>query len=219
MTWIILVSAAVAVHQRWISVAASLITGAAIAWQLPYYLSPRLPTHPDDTIYVIGDSISAGIGNRDIICWPELIQCQHRLKVVDLSQAGATVGSSLQRLTRIGTDSHMVFIEIGGNDVLHETSIVEFEQSLETLLRCVCHSGRVVVMMEIPLPPFRSQYGSVQRRLAHRFGVILIPRRFFSDVLAGKDATLDGFHLTQRGHDEMARMVGRFIPVDFAPVR
>lgn len=220
VTWIALVAAAFAVRQRRILItAAIIITCTAIAWQLPYYLPPRLPTHPDDTMYLIGDSISAGIGNRDIICWPKLIQRDYRVKMVDLSRGGATIQSSLECLKQIGSDSHLVFLEIGGNDVLHETPTAEFGESLETLLRSVCHPGRVVVMMEIPLPPFRSQYGAVQRRLAHRFGVILIPRRFFSDVLAGKNATLDGFHLTQRGHEEMARTIGRFISANFAPVR
>src|SRR5208283_2997087 len=81
--WIIVVAAVIAVRQRWILIAAAtIITCTAIVWQLLYYLPPRLPTHPDDTMYLIGDSISAGIGNRDIICWPKLIQRDYRVKVV-----------------------------------------------------------------------------------------------------------------------------------------
>ncbi|HVM59677.1 MAG TPA: GDSL-type esterase/lipase family protein [Verrucomicrobiae bacterium] len=218
--WIILVIGGIAVRRRRLPIVVAIfITCAAIAWQFLYYLPPHLPPHPDDTMYLIGDSISAGIGSPDISCWPELIRRHYRINLVDLSRAGATVQSSLDRTNQIGADSHLVFMEIGGNDVLHETPIAEFEESLATLLSRVCCPDRVVVMMEIPLPPFRSQYGAVQRRLAHRFGVILIPRRFFSDILAGKDATLDGFHLTQTGQDEMARMIGRFISADFAAVR
>jgi acyl-CoA thioesterase I len=219
-TWFFIGAAVIAFGRRWILIAsAAIITCTAILWQLRYYLPPRLPPHPDDTVYLIGDSISAGLDNSDIVCWPALVQRQYRVTMVDLSFGGATIQSSLDRLTRIGADSHLVFLEIGGNDMLHGTPIAEFERSLQTLFRRVCRPGRTVVMIEIPLPPFQSQYGAVQRRLAHQFGVILIPRRFFSDVLAGKNATLDGLHLTQQGHEKMARMIEHFISVDFVPIR
>jgi acyl-CoA thioesterase-1 len=195
---------------------ATLVTCTAIMWQFPYYRAPRLPTHPDDTFYLIGDSISAGIGTRDITCWPQLIQQQYRVNVVDLSFGGATVQSSLQRTVKIADDTHLVFLEIGGNDVLGRTSLPDFETSLDTLLKTVCRPQRTVVMLEIPLPPFCSDYGSIQRRLARRFGVILIPRRFFADVLTGAQATLDGIPLSQQGHEKMTRMVGQFLSPDFA---
>jgi lysophospholipase L1-like esterase len=36
---------------------------------------------------------------------------------------------------------------------------------------------------------------------------MLIPKRYFASVFAGADATVDGLHLSGRGHQRMARIV------------
>jgi hypothetical protein len=45
-----------------------------------------------------------------------------------------------------------------------------------------------------------------QRDMAEKHGVALIPRRIFAGVLEGKDSTMDGIHLSNRGHEKMARV-------------
>jgi acyl-CoA thioesterase I len=66
---------------------------------------------------------------------------------------------------------------------------------------------RLVVMLELPLPPLYNRFGEIQRRLARRHGVVLIPKRYFASVLIGEQATLDGLHLSQSGHQKMAEMI------------
>lgn len=62
-------------------------------------------------------------------------------------------------------------------------------------------------MFELPLPPFCNEFGRVQRRLAAKHGVTLIPKRVFATVLAGEEATLDSIHLSRAGHERMAEVV------------
>jgi acyl-CoA thioesterase-1 len=64
-----------------------------------------------------------------------------------------------------------------------------------------------VAMFELPIPPLYEGFGRVQRDLASRYGVALIPKRILLSVIEAADATVDSLHLTQQGHDEMADVV------------
>ena len=64
-------------------------------------------------------------------------------------------------------------------------------------------------MFELPLPPFYHSYGMTQRRLAKKYEVALIPKRYFLSILAAGDATLDSIHLSQSGHQSMSDLVWR----------
>ena len=92
-----------------------------------------------------------------------------------------------------------------------EEPLAGYEHHLRRLLDAVRAPGRTVVMLGIPLPPFASEYGRIQRALAEDAGVALIPKRHFARILAGPDATIDGLHFTDSGHQEMARTVAQLI--------
>jgi lysophospholipase L1-like esterase len=64
-------------------------------------------------------------------------------------------------------------------------------------------------MFELPLLPHKIAYGQIQRRLATKYGVRLIPKRYFVGVIRGADATSDGLHLTNAGAHRMAALVAR----------
>jgi hypothetical protein len=66
-------------------------------------------------------------------------------------------------------------------------------------------------MFELPLLPDRIAYGRIQRRLALKYDVWLIPKRYFTAVIAGPDATSDGLHLTDVGDRRMAVLVTRVL--------
>ena len=54
-------------------------------------------------------------------------------------------------------------------------------------------------------------YGVEQRRIASRYRILLIPRRYFMRVLAAPGATLDGIHLSETGRRRMAQMVWEMV--------
>jgi lysophospholipase L1-like esterase len=59
----------------------------------------------------------------------------------------------------------------------------------------------------LPLAPWHIRYGRIQRELAGEFGVVLIPKSFFANVLSTKGATDDLAHLSPEGHKIMAEKV------------
>ncbi|WP_337174067.1 GDSL-type esterase/lipase family protein [Paludisphaera sp.] len=183
----------------------------AAAWmsaalvELPYHRLPRLPRQPGRPVLgIIGDSLTAGMEDREAVTWPRILADRHGVTVRDHSVAGAGVVSASRQAASVSPDERLVLLEIGGNDILGGTSPAEFEAGLARLLAEIRRPDRVVVMLELPLPPTYNAFGLAQRRLARQYGAILVPRRSLLGVLLQKDATLDSIHLSPGGHREMA---------------
>ncbi len=193
--------------------AASLVLLLAEA---PHLRSPRIRVDAGQPLYVVGDSISAGIGSGER-CWPEVLAAATTLRVVNLAEPGATTQSALAQVPRIAESNAVVLLEIGGNDLLDRKDAATFEAHLDQLVSVLRANGHDVAMFELPLFPFQNAYGRAQRAVAKRHAVALIPRRHFARVLGMPDGTLDGLHLTQKGHDEMARRVAALFRIEPAP--
>jgi acyl-CoA thioesterase-1 len=188
-----------------------MVWATAVALELPHHITPTLPALGNPTLFLIGDSVSAGMSDADKATWPRILARTRNIDVRDLSRMGATVGSALKQAERIGDDEGLVLLEIGGNDVLGSTTADQFEDRLEELLTAVCRPARTVVMVELPLPPFCNRFGMIQRRLARDYDVPLIPRRVLVSVLTTNGATVDGIHLTRAGHEQMAEMMWNIV--------
>ncbi len=183
------------------------LTFFALIYELPRSFLPEVPGLTNRTLYVIGDSISAGIGTIEERTWP-IIVGEADYTVVDVSQAGATVDSAVRnQLGKIAGETGFVILEIGGNDALMGTPIEEYEEALTKLLTELQSSQRTIIMFEIPVLPWHLEYNRILRRLAAETGVILIPKRFMADIFAAKNSTLDLAHLSPTGHELMAEKV------------
>jgi len=161
-------------------------------------------------LVVIGDSISSGI-SQHVPSWPSVLQQMTGIPVRNLAKPGAKVIDGCAMAEDVSPEDRLVLIEIGGNDLLSGTSSFEFERGLELLLKRLATQGRTVVMFELPLLPNRISYGQIQRRLASKYGVWLIPKRCFAAVLGDANATLDGLHLSQEGARQMALLVEKVL--------
>jgi lysophospholipase L1-like esterase len=168
---------------------------------LPPVTGPR-----DDHVFIIGDSLSSGLGQSPP--WPVFLQQATGVQAKNLARPGAGVNDALAMANQITSADHLVLLEIGGNDLLAGIPADKFAMGLEALLMKVCAFGRTVVMFELPLIPSRIGYGQAQRRLAARYHVVLIPKRFLADVL-GPSSTSDGMHLSEPGAQKMAALVAR----------
>jgi acyl-CoA thioesterase I len=184
----------------------------ALVAELPFHINPYIPRNKTGKLYLIGDSVSAGIGGKGEVTWPVIFSRKYGIEVNNLSVAGATVGSILPQALKINDDNTMVLLEIGGNDLLSMTSQLEFEQNLRSLLQKIVHRpDRAVIMLELPLAPWHIGYGRIQRKLADEFGVTLIPKSFLADIFGTKGATVDLAHLTPEGHEIMAEKIGHIL--------
>jgi acyl-CoA thioesterase-1 len=193
--------------KRVVSVAAIVLCVIAVLIELPFHFQPSLDRGDFDCVYTIGDSISAGIAAMDERPWPGIFRDEYGVEVIDLSAAGATVTSALSQARRIDRPDAIVFIEIGGNDLFENTPYNLFEQGLSQLLEKAAESERMVVMLELPLRPRDIRYGRIQRRLAGKYGAVLVPKHFFARLFSTKGATVDLVHLSQAGHQLMAERV------------
>jgi len=194
---------------------AVLVWIGVVAMELPYHLTPRVPAVQQQALWIVADSVTAGVADPKVQTWPGLLAKQHNVVVHDFSQPGETLGSALRTVARNPVGSGVVLLEIGGNDMLGSTTDDDFEDRLDRLLAQVSGQGQVVVMFELPLPPFRNALGMAQRRLAAKHGAILIPKRLFVDILTTEGATIDGIHLTQEGQNRMEELVWRVVAPAF----
>lgn len=193
--------------RRWSAWAMAVAWSVAVAIEVPYHLVPTLHPAPARSITVIGDSITAGVGDMRLETWPRVLAREHHLMVRDWSSPGDTTASALKRIRGRKIDSPVVILEIGGNDLLGTTSPAAFRDALDALLARVSAPGRQVLLFELPLPPFYHEIGRIQRELARKHGALLIPKRVLLSVLRGDGATLDTIHLSRPGHRRMAERV------------
>jgi acyl-CoA thioesterase I len=195
------------------SVMAGLVVITTTAFGLaefPYHRLPHIDVPRGTNIYVLGDSISAGMGTKHK-CWPVVLSEMTSLSVVNLAQPGATVQSALKQADGIAASNAVVVVEIGGNDMLGDADATTFRNQLDVLLSSLRLRQHQVMMLELPLFPFKNAFGEAQRELAAKHGVSLLPKRCFTKVLGTKNGTLDGLHLAQDGHDAMAKIIAGVI--------
>jgi len=175
-------------------------------FELQHRSLPLISGMPSDHLVIIGDSISAGIDPR-VPPWPTVMQATTGIRVKNLSSVGAFTAEGLGMAAKVESEDRVVLIEMGGNDLIGGVPSVQFGRSLDALLQKVTAPGRTVVMFELPLLPDRISYGQIQRRLAKKYGVWLIPKRYFTGVIGGANATSDGLHLLPEGTRRMATVV------------
>ena len=185
-------------------------TAALLLAELPRLRSPRLRIPDGTPLVVIGDSISSGIGSGERV-WPDTLALLTSHPVRNLAQPGATTRDAMRQLDRLADPHAVVLLEIGGNDLLKRTNAAAFRQHLDALLAALRTRGHDVLMFELPLFPFQNAYGRAQRALARRHHVTLLPRRHFARALGTPGGTLDGIHLSQTGHDELARRLAALL--------
>jgi acyl-CoA thioesterase-1 len=190
---------------------ASVLTLCALVLVLELSFEMNVRPPRGEPLYVIGDSVSAGIQGPKERTWPALLAEDYGIEMVNLAESGATTASALKQAERIGAGSGLVLLEIGGNDLFAPTPPAQFRKDLVRLLERVVRPGRPVVMLELPILPWQMRYGRIQRQVAASFGVTLVPKRFFADVLQQEGSTLDLAHLSALGHQRMADAVARLL--------
>lgn len=172
--------------------------------------TPRISVDDGTTIYVIGDSISAGIG-EDIPVWPTLLEKITARRVVNLARPGTTVEDGMNQADGITESRAMIIIEIGGNDLLGRTDAESFHAQLDSLVAALRSSDHQILLLELPLFPFQNAFGRAQREVAARHNIALLPRRRFASVLGMPNGTIDGIHLSADGHKALAEIIAQVI--------
>ncbi len=171
--------------------------------EVPHRIAPSIPFNKDGVLYTLGDSLSMGADSKDGN-WPALLAERADMKVHAFAFGGARLSTAMSNADRVEPDASLIIVELGGNDIFYDTPSSQFAAELDRMLERLTRHGAPVVMLELPLPPFYNGFGSAQRRLSDKYGVLLVPRNVLARVLSTPGATVDGLHLSNAGHQMLA---------------
>ena len=179
------------------------------------YRTPKKDKAPE-RLLVLGDSLTSG-GFGESGRWTTILGERCGLEIRDLSTPSETTRTAARS---IGPDDlegiEAVLVELGGNDMLDDRNAGDFERDLDELFSLVesVGDGTALYHLEFPVLPGKWGFAAVQRRLAQRHGVELIPKRVLAAVLTDPANTFDGLHLNDRGHAELALRVMPWLGCD-----
>jgi acyl-CoA thioesterase-1 len=165
----------------------------------------------EQTIVVVGDSLSSGYGIAAEQSWVAMLEDRLRsegygYQVVNASIAGDTSAGGLARLPRLLEvhDPALVVLELGGNDGLRGQPVATLRDNLARMIEQSQESGAEVVLAGIQIPPnygttYTSALAAVYPELAQQFGVALI-EFLLADVALNRDLMQpDGIHPNAAG--------------------
>ncbi|MDU4252767.1 arylesterase [Pseudomonas sp.] len=158
------------------------------------------------TLLVVGDSISAGLGLDTSLGWVNLLD--KRLKeqgfdyeVVNASISGDTTAGGLARLPALLSEQKpkLVVIELGGNDGLRGMAPAQLQQNLSGMVQQSQKAGAQVILLGMRLPPnygqrYTEAFARVFESVASEQKVALVP--FFLEGVGGVQDMMqaDGIH-------------------------
>lgn len=158
------------------------------------------------TLLVVGDSISAGLGLDTSLGWISLLD--KRLKeqgfdyqVVNASISGDTTAGGLARLPALLSEQKpkLVVIELGGNDGLRGMAPAQLQQNLASMVDQSRQAGAKVILLGMRLPPnygqrYTDAFAKVFDSVASEQKVPLVP--FFLEGVGGVQDMMqaDGIH-------------------------
>ncbi|MEP9316323.1 arylesterase [Pseudomonas sp. LABIM340] len=158
------------------------------------------------TLLVVGDSISAGLGLDTSLGWVNLLDKRLKeqgfdYKVVNASISGDTTAGGLARLPALLSEQKpkLVVIELGGNDGLRGMTPAQLQQNLSGMVEQSQKSGAKVILLGMRLPPnygqrYTDAFAKVFDSVASEQKIALVP--FFLEGVGGVQDMMqaDGIH-------------------------
>ena len=114
----------------------------------------------DNTILILGDSLSAAYGLQQEQGWVKLLQDKYDdeqadIELINASISGETSGGALRRLDALleQYEPTHVLIELGANDGLRGFPVKKMQTSLTALIQKSQDANAMTALMEIYIPP------------------------------------------------------------------
>jgi acyl-CoA thioesterase-1 len=155
------------------------------------------------TILIFGDSLSAGYGIARDDSWGNLLQISlqkthPQYAVVNASISGETTSGGIRRIGNALNEHHpaIVILELGANDALRGTPLIETEKHLNDLILQVKKANAKVLLLGIQIPPnygldYTKRFSALYPKMAkkHKVGLVYFmlkgipPEQFQADNL------------------------------------
>ena len=131
-----------------------------IFYYLIIFSFSNIITAEEETLLILGDSISAGYGINQKDNWVSVLQSKFdndgtSIKLINSSVSGDTTSGGLQRLRRDlkKFDPDYVLIELGGNDALRGYPIKKIKDNLQNMIALIKNNSSKALLMQIRIPP------------------------------------------------------------------
>ena len=168
-----------------------------------------------NTVLVLGDSLSSAYGVPSETAWVELLRDRIESQdldwtVVNASIGGETTGGGLRRLPGLleTHDPTIVIIELGGNDGLRGFPPNVIESNLANMIEQVRGIGATPLLVGMQIPPnygqrYTTMFADIFPTLSDRYNTVLVP--FFLDGIYDQDGLMqgDGIHPTEEAQPRL----------------
>jgi acyl-CoA thioesterase-1 len=173
-----------------------------------------------NTLLIVGDSLSAAYGVPSETAWVQLLR--NRLEsnglknweVVNASISGETTDGGARRLPDLleENDPDVVVIELGGNDGLRGFPPNVIESNLASMIEKVQNSGARAVLVGMQIPPnygqrYTEMFAGIYPKLSDQYDTALVP--FFLDGIYNQAGLMqdDGIHPTEEAQTQLLENV------------
>jgi len=165
---------------------------------------------PNQTILVMGDSLSAEYGLQRGSGWVKLLEGQLQKQgsqwtVFNASISGETSSGGVTRLPSLLEQKRpgLVLLELGANDALRGLSIEQTNNNLRKMIQLSKNSGARVLLFGIQIPPnygqdYTKKFKDLYAKLAQQEDVVLLP--FFMEGVASNSTLFqaDNIHPNEK---------------------
>jgi acyl-CoA thioesterase-1 len=160
----------------------------------------------NNTLLVVGDSLSAGYGVPLSKAWVSLLQerlqpSPYGINVVNASISGETTLGGRNRLADLMTRHHprWLILELGANDGLRGLPIADIQANLQAMIDLAQRQGATVILIGMRLPPnygssYTNAFADMYQTLATRNQCAFLPF-LLQDIATDLDLMqADGLH-------------------------
>ena len=176
----------------------------------------------EETIAVLGDSLTAGLGVMPDEAYPALLQARlrregHDYRVVNAGVSGDTTAGGLRRVDWVlRAHPSAVIVALGANDGLRGLSVTAMRSNLEQIVERLRAGGAQVLLAGMHVPPnygqaYGREFAGAFAAVARKTGVPLMP--FLLDGVAGEAGLnqADGIHPNAKGQAVIAERVWPYL--------
>lgn len=201
----------------------SLLVFLLINLSLPYALAGENSQSEQQTILIMGDSISAGFGIDKSQGWVALLESKLKplatpYKIINASISGETTSGGANRIKPllVKHNPSLVIIELGGNDGLRGSPIKMMKQNLDYMIKQSQNAGAEVLLLGMRIPPnygktYSDLFSRQYKQLALENNTLVLP--FLLNGIATQTGMMqaDGIHPTAKAQPLMMEYVWSMI--------
>ena len=165
------------------------------------------------TVLILGDSLSFGTGANAGEDYPTLLAKSTGWNIINEGVPGDTTAGGLARLPDL-LEQHqpkLLIVELGGNDLLHQTPTGEITGNLKAMLSLAKAQGIQTILVAIPeISPLKATFGNLTdhplyEAVATETATPLIAD-VFSEVLSDRALKSDQIHANAKGYAVVSEM-------------